>query len=221
MQTGFKTFLIILLFLMVMPSCKSGPAKDDPLNVTHKVLFETSEGSFTVAIYGNGMPETARNFIQYVKDGFYNGLIFHRVVKGFVIQGGGFNEEMVQKETRSPVKLEMPPLGEVEDESGKKVVKPLFSHEKYAVSMARTREVNSATSQFFITLARTAQLDPKQGAGPNGYAVFGKVEQGFEVIDKIGAKPVTDKNGHQNVPVEPVKIIKASVVFDSTVKESK
>lgn len=214
MNIGFKIVFILLLFLMVMPSCKSGTAKDDPLNVTHKVLFETSEGNFTVALYGNGMPETVKNFIQYVNDGFYNGLIFHRVVKDFVIQGGGFNEELVQKETRPPVKLEMPPVGEVEEDSGKKIIKPLFSHEKYAISMARTREINSATSQFFITLARTAQLDPKQGAGPNGYAVFGKVEQGFEVIDKIGGKPVADLKGFQNVPVEPVKILKATVVFD-------
>lgn len=227
MKTGksflIKVFFVVLIFAVSILSCsKNGPAKNDPAAVTHKVLFETNEGNFIVALYGNGMPETVKNFIQYVKDGFYEGLVFHRVVKGFVIQGGGFSEVMVQKETRPPVKLEMPPSEEVTDESGKKSIKLIFSHEKYAISMARTREINSATSQFFITLSATKQLDPKPDfKEPNGYAVFGKVVEGFETVDKIGAKQVGLKNGFSDVPTETVTIKKASVVYDSTAVEKK
>ncbi|HNW82739.1 MAG TPA: peptidylprolyl isomerase [bacterium] len=227
MKTGKSFFLnasfIVLALAVLMLSCsKSGSAKNDPAAVTQKVLFETSEGNFTVALYGNGMPETVKNFVQYVKDGFYEGLIFHRVVKGFVIQGGGFNEVMIQKETRPPVKLETPPTGEVTDESGKKSIKLLFSHEKYAISMARTREANSATSQFFITLSAAKQLDPKPDfKEPNGYAVFGKVVEGFETVDKIGGRQVGLKNGFSDVPVEPVIIKKVTVVYDSAAVEKK
>lgn len=216
------SFILLILTVSMLSCSKSGSAKNDPAAVTQKVLFETNEGSFTVALYGNGMPETVKNFIQYVKDGFYEGLVFHRIVKGFVIQGGGFSEAMVQKETRPPVRLEMPPSEEVTDESGKKSIKLVFSHDKYSISMARTREINSATSQFFITLSATKQLDPKPDfKEPNGYAVFGKVVEGFETVDKIGTKQVGFKNGFSDVPVEPVIIKKATVVYDSTAVEKK
>ena len=227
MKTGKYAFLniafTVLILVVFMLSCsKTDNAKNDPAAVTHKVLFETNEGNFTVALYGNGMPETVKNFLQYVKDGFYDGLIFHRVVKNFVIQGGGFSEAMVQKETRPPVKLEMPPFEEITEESGKKSRKLSFSHEKYAISMARTRELNSATSQFFITLSVTKQLDPKPDFNePNGYAVFGKVVEGFETVDKIGGRQVDVKNGQKDVPVEPAIIKKATVVYDLTAVEKK
>lgn len=186
--------------------------KPDPLEVTHKVILETSEGTVTLALYGNGMPQTVKNFVEYVEVGFYNDLIFHRVVRNFVIQGGGFSNDMIQKETKPPVKLEMPPSTEITDESGRKQKKLLISHEKYALAMARTRDPNSATSQFYITLAPTKQLDPNpEYSEPNGYAVFGKVIEGFEVVDKIGIKEVQTLKGHANVPVEPVKIIRATI----------
>lgn len=222
-QVLLKVIVSVFVFAFFVQSCsKVGLKKDDPLEVTHKVLLETSEGNMTIALYGKAMPETVKNFVQYVSDGFYEGLVFHRVVKNFVIQGGGFSPELVQKETRSPVKLEMPPSEEITDDSGRKTKKLLISHEKYSISMARTRDPHSATSQFFITLSATKQLNPNPDfPQPNGYAVFGKVIEGFEVVDKIGAKQVGIKNGLSDVPVEAVMIKKATVVFDLAAKEKK
>ena len=197
--------------------------KPDPLEITHKVLVETSDGNITLGLYGNGMPLTVENFVGYVDRGFYNGLIFHRVVKGFVIQGGGLDENLNEKETLAPIKLEMPPVAEVKDESGRVTGKKLLiSHNKYTLAMARRRDPDSAASQFYITLEATHNLDPKpEAAAPNGYAPFGKVLEGFEIVDKIGAKPVTTKNMYQGVPVETVKILKMSVVARPQPKEEK
>ena len=187
-------------------------------------MLETSEGNIQLALFGNAMPRTVANFVEYVKSGFYDGLIFHRVVKNFVIQGGGFDEAMVQKETRPPIQFEITPVREVKDESGKVRKEALMTHDKYALAMARTRDPHSATSQFYITLAQTKRLDTVPfNNEPNGYAVFGKVVEGFEVVDKIGAKSVTEKNGFRDVPVETVKILKVSVISEPApaVKEAK
>ena len=225
MKKSFKVFVSFLfctaLFLAV--SCGDSEKKPDPLEITHKVLLETSEGNITLGLYGNGMPVTVENFIGYVERGFYNGLIFHRVVKGFVIQGGGLDENMNEKETLAPIKLEMPPSVEVKDENGKVTGrKLLISHDKYTLAMARRRDPDSAASQFYITLEATHNLDPNPNtAQPNGYAPFGKVLEGFEIVDKIGAKPVTTKNMYQGVPVENVKILKMSVVAKPQPKEEK
>ena len=226
MKTCKKLFisLCIVSLIAINVSCnKKTPVKrDDPAEATHKVLFETSAGNFTVELYGNGMKKTVKNFISYVKDGFYNGLIFHRVVKNFVIQGGGFSPEMIPKKTKDPVELEMVPSIEVTEESGKKYKKLLFSHDKYMLSMARRRIPNSATSQFFITLAAVKHLDPNPNySEPNGYAVFGKVVDGFQTIDKIGQTEVTTKKGFPNVPVENIVIKKATIIFDKNVVKKK
>ena len=217
----FCSLVFFVLFLAV--SCGDSEKKPDPLEITHKILLETSEGNITLGLYGNGMPGTVANFVGYVERGFYNGLIFHRVVKGFVIQGGGLDENLNEKETLSPIKLEMPPSVEVKDESGKVTGrKLLISHDKYTLAMARRRDPDSAASQFYITLEATHNLDPNPNtAQPNGYAPFGKVLEGFEVVDKIGAKPVTNKNMYQGVPVENVKILKMSVVAKPQPKEEK
>lgn len=218
MKKLFLKFVVpmgAVFFLLFISACsgKNVEKRADPLEITHKVLLETSEGRILLALYGNGMPETVKNFVEYVQKGFYNDLVFHRVVKNFVIQGGGFNKEMIQKETGVPIKLEMPPSKELTDESGRKSKKLLISHEKYALAMARTRNPNSATSQFYITLASTKQLDPNPEYNePNGYAVFGKVLEGFDVVDKIGAKEVFQIKGFSDVPVESVTIIKASII---------
>ena len=208
----FGLFVCFLVFLAV--SCGDSEKKPDPVEITHKILLETSEGNITLGLYGNGMPNTVANFVGYVERGFYNGLIFHRVVKGFVIQGGGLDENLNEKEPNPPIKLEMPPSAEVKDENGKVTGKKLLiSHDKYTLAMARRREPDSAASQFYITLEATHNLDPNPNtAQPNGYAPFGKVLEGFEVVDKIGAKPVTTKNMYQGVPVENVKILKMSVI---------
>ena len=225
MKNCFK-IVPVFLFCMVLfltVSCGNSEKKPDPLEITHKILLETSEGNITLGLYGNGMPNTVANFVGYVERGFYNGLIFHRVVKGFVIQGGGLDENLNEKEPNPPIKLEMPPSAEVKDENGKVTGrKLLISHDKYTLAMARRRDPDSAASQFYITLEATHNLDPNPNtAQPNGYAPFGKVLEGFEVVDKIGAKPVTTKNMYQGVPVENVKIIKMSVIAKPQPKEEK
>ena len=225
MKNYFKIAHVFLFFvaLFLAVSCGESEKKPDPLEITHKVLLETSEGNITLGLYGNGMPVTVENFIGYVDRGFYNGLIFHRVVKGFVIQGGGLDENLNEKETLPPIKLEMPPSAEVKDENGKVTGrKLLISHDKYTLARARRFDPNSAASQFYITLEATHNLDPNPSFDqPNGYAPFGKVLEGFEVVDKIGAKPVTNKNMYQGVPVENVKIVKMSVVARPQPKEEK
>jgi len=219
-----KIFLIVCLFVSFI-SCKTEKEKEkipDPLEITHKVQLETSEGAIVLGLYGNGMPISVKNFLDYVESGFFDGLIFHRVVKNFVIQGGGFDAGMVQKQTNPPIKLEMPPSEEITEESGRKNRKLLISHDKYALSMARTAIPDSATSQFFITLAPTKNLDPNPNhSEPNGYAVFGKVLEGFEVVDKIGEAKVTVKKGHRDVPEENITINQAFVVGASEKKETK
>lgn len=214
-STRFVVFSVFTFMFLFIQSCtKAGNVEKspDPLEITHKVILETSEGTVTLALFGNGMPETVKNFVGYVESGFYDGLVFHRVINNFVIQGGGFSADMVEKETKPPVKLEMPPSTEITSESGRKSKKLLISHDKYALAMARTRDPNSATSQFYITLAPQKQLDPNpEYSEPNGYAVFGKVIEGTEVVDKIGSKDVGTIKGNASVPVEPVKIIKATI----------
>ena len=225
MKKNFKMIAVFLLLaaLFFAVSCSKSENKPDPLEITHKVLIETSEGKITLGLYGNGMPVTVENFIGYVDRGFYNGLIFHRVVKGFVIQGGVLDENLNEKETLAPIKLEMPPSAEVKDENGKVTGrKLLISHDKYTLAMARRREPDSAASQFYITLEATHNLDPNPSFDqPNGYAPFGKVLEGFEVVDKIGGKAVVNKNGYQGVPAETVKIVKMSVVERPQPKEEK
>jgi|GEM_PF-778290 len=214
--------MIFLAIASISCSTKKTEKKVDPHEVTHKVLFETSAGNFTVELYGNGMKKTVKNFIDYVNDGFYDELIFHRVVKDFVMQGGGFSPNMILKKTREPIELEMVPSIEVTDKSGKKHRKLLFSHEKYMLSMARRKIPNSATSQFFITLGNIKHLDPNPNHNePNGYAVFGKVIEGFKTIDKIGLTEVTTKKGFPKVPVTDIVIKKASVVFDKNAVKKK
>ena len=163
MKNYFKIVSVFLFMaaLFWAVSCGESEKKPDPLEITHKVLLETSEGNITLGLYGNGMPVTVENFIGYVDRGFYNGLIFHRVVKGFVIQGGGLDENLNEKETLPPIKLEMPPSAEVKDENGKVTGrKLLISHDKYTLAMARRRDPDSAASQFYITLEATHNLDP-------------------------------------------------------------
>ncbi len=218
-----KSLIFIVMFLLFLSlfsinSCKSRTKEEappDPLEITHEVMLETNKGNIKLGLYGNAMPVSVENFLSYVRDRFYDGLIFHRVVGNFVVQGGGFDKDMVQKETRPPIKLEMPPSEEVTDESGRTSKRLLISHDKYVLAMARTRIPNSATSQFYITLSPQKRLDPNPNYNePNGYAVFGKVLEGFEVVDAIGAVETSTKKGHQGVPVENVVIVKASVLGD-------
>ena len=163
---------------------KTKPRGDKPM-----VVFSTTFGEVTIELYPDRAPITVENFLAYVDAGFYDGTIFHRVVPGFVIQGGGFTEHMEQKSTRSPIKNEA--------DNG-------LRNERGTLSMARTRDVNSATSQFFINLTDNAVLD--HGERDFGYAVFGRVVDGMEVIDKIATVRTNNRGMYQNVPVEPIVI---------------
>jgi len=162
------------------------------------VKLETSMGDITIALFPDKAPESVANFLNYVKSGYYDGLIFHRVIPGFMIQGGGMNPDMREKPTGKPIKNE---------------AKGGLKNEAYTVAMARTGDPDSATSQFFINTVDNAFLNytapTPQGAG---YAVFGKVIAGRETVEKIKAVRTGSKGQYQDVPVTPVVITKASVV---------
>lgn len=153
------------------------------------VRFETTHGTFTIELFEKEAPETAANFLQYVDDGHFDGTVFHRVIPGFVIQGGGLTADMRQKQTRAPVRNEAA--------NGLK-------NERGTLSMARTNEIHSATSQFFVNLADNAFLDHQPGS--YGYAVFGRVTAGMDVVDAIAAAPTGSRRGHSDVPLEPIVI---------------
>jgi peptidyl-prolyl cis-trans isomerase B (cyclophilin B) len=162
------------------------------------VKLETSLGDITLELYPDKAPVTVANFLEYVKAGFYNGTIFHRVINGFMIQGGGLDAQMHPKPTRAPIKNEA--------DNGLK-------NDAYTVAMARTGDPNSATAQFFINVANNTFLNHTAKTPQGwGYAVFGKVIKGREVVDKIKAVPTTNRGPYQNVPQQPITIIKATVV---------
>lgn len=153
------------------------------------IRFETTKGAFTVELFSDEAPETVTNFLQYVADGHYHGTIFHRVIPGFMVQGGGFDEAMSQKATRPPIKNEAA--------NGLKNMRG-------TLAMARTSQVDSATSQFFVNLADNSFLD--HGTRDYGYAVFARVVEGMEVIDAIAGVATGRKGGHDDVPMEPVVV---------------
>ena len=150
------------------------------------ITFKTNYGSFSVELDNEKAPITSKNFLDYVNSGFYNGTIFHRVINGFMIQGGGFNEDMSQKETKAPI--------ENESKNGLK-------NSAYSIAMARTNDPNSATSQFFINLVDNYFLDDG-----DGYCVFGKVTSGQKVVQTIGSLPTHVKDGMGDVPIKRVTI---------------
>ncbi len=156
--------------------------------------IKTNLGSFTLELDEEKAPISSKNFKDYVEKDFYNGTIFHRVIDEFMIQGGGFDLDMSQKETDSPIKNEA--------SNGLK-------NEKYTVAMARTSIPDSATSQFFINTSDNSFLD-YPGQDGAGYCVFGKVTEGFDIVDKINSVQTGSNNGHQDVPIEPVIIEEVS-----------
>ncbi|VTU18563.1 Peptidyl-prolyl cis-trans isomerase cyp18 [Variovorax sp. SRS16] len=160
-----------------------------------RVRFVTSAGDFVVELAPDKAPKTVENFLQYVKDKHYDGTVFHRVIDGFMIQGGGFTADLQQKPTRAPIPLEAG--------NGLK-------NDKYTIAMARTGNPNSATSQFFINVKDNAMLNAPNPDG-YGYTVFGKVVAGTDVVDKIRAVRTGNKGGMQDVPLEPVTIQSATV----------
>jgi len=153
------------------------------------IEFDTTLGSFAVELHTDEAPITAENFRQYVDAGFFDGTIFHRVIPGFMVQGGGFTADMVQKKTRATITNEA--------DNGLK-------NRRGTLAMARTQDVNSASSQFFINVADNAFLD--HGGRDFGYAVFGKVVEGMDVVDAIAAVKTGTKKGHGDVPRDPVVV---------------
>ena len=157
------------------------------------ITIKTNHGDIKVELFDEKAPITCENFRQYVADGFFNDTIFHRIIPNFMIQGGGMEADMSQKKTRAPIKNEA--------DNGE-------SNRRGTLAMARTMDVNSATAQFFINLRDNDFLD--HGTRDFGYAVFGKVVDGMDVVDAIAAVPTGNKGGHQDVPVETVKIVEVT-----------
>jgi peptidyl-prolyl cis-trans isomerase B (cyclophilin B) len=162
------------------------------------VILHTTMGDIGIELDADNAPRTVENFIEYAKSGHYDNTVFHRVIPGFMIQGGGFAPGMQQKPTRAPIA----------NEAGNGV-----TNDKYTVAMARTSDPHSATAQFFINVADNAFLDYK-GPSPQGwgYCVFGKVAQGRDVVDRIAGVPTGSSGFHQDVPREDVVIRSAEVV---------
>lgn len=179
------------LVMLSAAAASPGALAADP-----QVDLRTSAGTIRIELYPEKAPKTVENFLQYVKDGHYDDTVFHRVIPGFMIQGGGMTRDLAQKPTRKPVPIE--------SRNGLK-------NDIGWLAMARTSDPNSATAQFFINIAANAFLN-YPGQDGNGYTVFGKVVDGMDVVNKIAAVPTGNKGGHQNVPLQPVIIESAKVV---------
>ena len=202
----------LLATIALAAALQCGPAQ------AQTVEIKTSLGVITAELYGDKAPKTVANFVQYVKAGFFNGTIFHRVIPTFMIQGGGFTPDMQQKKVRPPIAHE-----------GREAVAKGAKNEIGALAMARTNDPDSATAQFFINVQDNEFLNPvvlpdgdpvtfmyqgrmvtaprSQALGATaGYTVFGKVTKGMDVVEKIKAVPTTNAGGHQNVPLAPVLI---------------
>jgi peptidyl-prolyl cis-trans isomerase A (cyclophilin A) len=180
--------LVIVLQVPASPPAVSQPAPGNPMAV-----ISTSLGDITVELFKDRAPVSVENFLEYVAEKFYQGTIFHRVIPGFMIQGGGFTPEMVEKGTRPPI------LNEATNG---------LNNVRGTLAMARTQALRSATSQFYINVGdNRGKLDHK-GYSPDdfGYAVFGRVLSGMDVVDRIAAVPTRTAGPHADVPVEPVVI---------------
>lgn len=156
------------------------------------VRFSTNLGDIDIELFADDAPISTQNFLSYVDEGFFDGTVFHRVIPGFVVQGGGMTADMQQKRTRAPIRNEA--------DNG-------VRNSRGTLSMARTNDINSATSQFFINLADNAFLDHKPGNF--GYAVFGRVVAGMDVVDRIAAVKTGRRGMHEDVPAEPVVVTEA------------
>ncbi len=215
-----------LMATLLLASAASAGAQSVAADVgkpNPKVKFQTSEGEFVLELNPAAAPKTVANVLQYVKDKYYDGTVFHRVIPGFMIQGGGMDAQMVERKTRPPVVHE-----------GQTSLAKGLKNTKYTVAMARTMDPHSATAQFFINTVDNAFLDPvvlpdgdpvsfmhrgqpvtapraQALAAVAGYTVFGHVVSGMETVEKIKAVPTSSKGPHQNVPIAPVTITKATL----------
>jgi peptidyl-prolyl cis-trans isomerase A (cyclophilin A) len=181
--------LSLLLAALGLAVCSAQADEKPPAGDHPVVIVKTSQGEFELELDAKRAPLTVENFLQYVDARFYDGTIFHRVIPGFMIQGGGFDQAMKQKDTRAPIRNEA--ANGLRNEPG-------------TVAMARTNDPNSATAQFFVNLVDNDFLN--HGSRDFGYAVFGRVSAGMDVVKKVAAVPTGTRGGHQNVPLEPVVI---------------
>ena len=185
---SFKYYLLALAFSVITMNAQAAT----------RVEFQTTQGNFTVEVYADKAPKTVANFLQYVKDGFYDNTIFHRVISRFMIQGGGFERDLTEKPTRAPIPNEA--------SNG-------LLNETGTIAMARTADPDSATAQFFVNVndnqfLNFASPDPEQ----IGYCVFGKVVSGMEVVQKISINPTTTIGRNSDVPVKPITIKSAKIL---------
>ena len=202
----FPTTLFIGALMLGISGCgasepgkqavSTAPAAGQPANP--RVLIETSKGNITVEVFPAQAPKSAENFINYVKTGYYDGLIFHRVIPGFMVQGGGMLPSMAEKAEKTPIQNEA--------DNGLKNLRG-------TLAMARTNEPHSASSQFFINVADNAFLNHR-GKSPEGwgYAVFGQVVDGMDVVDAIVAVPRGNRGPHGDVPIEPILMQRVSLL---------
>ncbi len=185
--------IVLIVSLFLISSCEESKTME---NKPPKVKLQTNLGDIVIELDDQNAPVTTENFLKYTEEGFYNGTIFHRVIKGFMIQGGGFTADMSQKKTHPQIINEAA--------NGLKNLRG-------TISMARTNNPNSATSQFFINHADNNPLNYTPNSNP-GYTVFGKVTEGLDVVDKIAAVKTTVEAGMRDVPAETVIINSATVI---------
>jgi len=198
MKSRILLILTVWLSFFLVSGCDEQQTEKQPQEEKGPgmVKLETSIGEIVIELNEKAAPVSVKNFLQYVEEGFYNGLIFHRVIKNFMIQGGGFTADMQRKQIRPPIVNEA--------NNGLK-------NDRGTIAMARTNDPDSATSQFFINHVNNDSLNYVNERKP-GYTVFGKVVKGMEIVDAIAAVKTTTRHGMRNVPVEPVIIKSASTV---------
>ncbi|MBT9486576.1 MAG: peptidyl-prolyl cis-trans isomerase [Rubrivivax sp.] len=182
--SGWSPWLVALCLAAALPVA------------AQQVKLSTSAGDIVIELDAAKAPKTVENFLGYVKAGHYNGTIFHRVIPDFMVQGGGFEPGLKEKPTRAPIPLE---------------ARNGLSNQRGTVAMARTMVPDSATAQFFINLKDNSFLDAANSRDGHGYAVFGRVVAGMDVVDKIRAVPTGNSGPYQNVPLQPILIKQASL----------
>lgn len=185
-----RKIILVLVLIILIAGCANVEKKST-------VILETSKGAIEIELYPDKAPVSVENFLTYVNEGYYDGLIFHRVISNFMVQGGGFDKDMNQKPTKAPIK----------NEAGNGLTNDVGT-----LAMARTNVIDSATSQFFINVANNDFLNHRdESVQGYGYAVFGKVISGMEVVNEIKSVKTGIVKGSQDVPIEPVTINKAYV----------
>jgi peptidyl-prolyl cis-trans isomerase B (cyclophilin B) len=196
--TDMNISIAVAFLVLAVVGAGAADAQPPAAKGNPRVALDTSKGKIVIELYPDKAPKSVENFLQYVRSGFYDGVIFHRVIPGFMIQGGGFTSDMTQKPTKGSIQNEA--------DNG-------LRNERGTLAMARTGDPHSASAQWFINVADNRSLDHKGKTQQGwGYAVFGKVVEGMDVVDAIVGVRTTTKGPYGDVPVEPIVIKKASVV---------